>query len=200
MPSCRVLPSIPPSDSPDSRSIDELDVAICRPRAADERGELSDADARARVRRSLRLREVDVQELRRVARVALWDLAVRGAREGADGAGAAHAAGNLGGVCGRAAVVLEGAGADTRRARPRRRSVAGLCAASNGGSSRRALPADSQRHAGIGARRTASVGAAVAHGVAQRSSTARCGSRSSCRSRTASSSRAPSTVLWRPVR
>ena len=155
-------------------------------RAADERGELSDADARARVRRSLRLREVDVQELRRVAGVALRDFVVRGAREGAHGAGAAHAAGDLGGVCGRAAVVLEGAGVDTGRARPRRGSVARVCAASDGGASRRALPADSQRHAGIGARRTARVGAAVAHGVAQRSDAARCGSRSSCRSRTAS--------------
>ena len=63
--------------STETRSVDELDAAIGRLVSPDERRFVSHARARARVRRSVRVEEVVVQELRRVALVALRYLARR---------------------------------------------------------------------------------------------------------------------------
>ena len=60
-----------------TRSVDELDAAIGRLVSPDERRLVSHARARARVRRSVRLEEVVVQELCGVGRVALRYLACR---------------------------------------------------------------------------------------------------------------------------
>ena len=83
------LPETPSSAATHSRtqrSIDELDTAICRLARQPQCRELSIACARARVRRTFRLGEVELSELRRVARVALWTVDLRRAREGAHGA------------------------------------------------------------------------------------------------------------------
>ena len=130
------------------------------PRAADERRELSHAHARARVRRSFRLREVDVPDLRRMARVALRHLAVGGAREGAHGARAAH-------CCRRSRRRSRTGGCRTTKVRALTRVahehdedlLLAYALRGDGGASRGALPADSQRFTGIGARRAARVGA-----------------------------------------
>ncbi len=78
------------------------------------------------------------------------------------------AAGDLGGVCRRAAVVQQSAGADARRADARRRLAPGLCAQHDGRERRGALPADSQRRAGVGSSRAARVGESLVDDVARR--------------------------------
>ncbi len=71
---------------------------------------------------------MELSELRRMARVALWTVGLGGAREGAHGACAAETARDLRGVRRRAAVVFQGAGAHASGACRRRGLAAGLCA------------------------------------------------------------------------
>jgi len=63
-------------------------------------------------RRSHGLGKVELSQLRRVAVMALRSFAVGGAREGANGSGAARSARHIARVSLRPAVVYEGAGAD----------------------------------------------------------------------------------------
>ena len=155
--------------STDDRSVDELDAAI---------GRLVRQMNAESYRMLVLVREFDDRfgwkkwTFKSCAEWLAWrceHLAVGGAREGAHGARAASAAGDLGGVCRRAVVVLEGARADARRARARRGLAARVCAQRDGRAGRGALPADSQRRAGVGASRAARVGEPVVDGVARRS-------------------------------
>ena len=132
------------------------------PRSPAQRRDVSLLDARARLRRPLRVREVEPAQLRRVARVALRDDAVDGAREAAHRARAARIAGDLRRVRGWAALVFEGPRAHARRGCGERGSTARVRARRDRGASRGALPADPQRRAGVDGRRAPRLGAALA--------------------------------------
>jgi hypothetical protein len=103
--------------STEERNVDQLDAAIGR------LVRQMNADS---YRMLVLVREFDdrfgwkimvIQDLRRVALLARGHLTVGRAREGAHGARAADAAGDLGGIRGGATVLQQGQSADARRAR-----------------------------------------------------------------------------------
>lgn len=94
------------------------------PLAATERRDLSILAADPRLRRPLRLREVELAQRRRVARVALRYDDVDRSREAAHGARLARLTRDLGRVRGRKVVVFQSARAHARRGRVERGSAA----------------------------------------------------------------------------